>query len=879
MQEYKPRVPDETFTAADDEEEELPPRGLPLQELAKCTSAERLEAAVVSGVRVLNDMQKPLESLTGSADAQSWLEQIQRVRELAIKTKTVVGVVGNTGAGKSSFINAMLDEERLVPTNCMRACTAVVTELSYNESNNEHSRYRAEIEFIRPEDWQKELDILFADVFDEDGKIARDASNPDTQAGIAYAKIRAVYNKYTKDDLAVAIVRSLMQVKQVRAVLGTTKRLNSADPSEFYRRLQGYVDSKEKGTEQKDKNGNKITNPKREFECWPLIKCVKIYTKADALSTGAVIVDLPGVHDSNAARAAVAESYMKQCTGLWIVAPINRAVDDKAAKTLLGNTFKRQLKYDGTYSAVTFICSKTDDISKTEATDRLELGEQMESLDARLYEIDKQRRALKSEVKDLKAERTNCTDVAERADEDIEVWESLSEKVDDGKTVYAPVAKRKRKRVSRKPTSRKKRTSSNDSDEVVEYIDSDSDSEEAESDDGYASPQTDPLTRERIDLKLDELKQQKRDARKERSTIDDRIKELQAQLVPLNEEVEDIDAQQNSLVIAGRNEYSRSAIRKDFADGIRELDQENAEEEDPDSFNPEEDLRDYDQVARDLPVFCVSSRAYQELNGRFQKDNDVPGFTDAAQTEIPKLQAHCKKLTENGRQATCRRFLNSLTQFLTSMGLWATDDGSGRKMTEQQRSAEHRFLEQRLKELQRALEKAVTENLKDVEDTLNDQIFEKFGPAVDAASENALATSTGWGAPKDQGGLYWASYKATVKRDGVFQSAAAGLRDFNADLAEPLYKQLASSWEKAFQRRLPTVFNSFARSGADLLRKFHQAVADRGRQKGHSLAKLGLLENSLQAYQAIFKDVATAMINMVNEGQRDINREVRGFAP
>lgn len=51
------------------------------------------------------------------------------------------------------------------------------------------------------------------------------------------------------------------------------------------------------------------------MEFWPLIKVVRIYTKADALSTGAVIVDLPGVHDSNAARAAVAAGYMKSCTG------------------------------------------------------------------------------------------------------------------------------------------------------------------------------------------------------------------------------------------------------------------------------------------------------------------------------------------------------------------------------------------------------------------------------------------------------------------------------------------------------------------------------------------------------------------------------------
>lgn len=139
-----------------------------------------------------------------------------------------------------------------------------------------------------------------------------------------YAKIRSVYHKYTVSMLASSTIASLMNVPRVRSVLGTTKRINKSRPDAFYHSLQQYVDSKEKSSEKRDKNGNKITNPKRDFELWPLIKLARIYTKADSLSTGAVIVDLPGVHDSNAARAAVAEGYMKQTTGLWIVAPINR---------------------------------------------------------------------------------------------------------------------------------------------------------------------------------------------------------------------------------------------------------------------------------------------------------------------------------------------------------------------------------------------------------------------------------------------------------------------------------------------------------------------------------------------------------------------------
>lgn len=81
----------------------------------------------------------------------------------------------------------------------------------------------------------------------------------------------------------------------------------------FYKALQHYVDSKEKPTGDKNK---KVKGEKKQMEFWPLIKVVRIYTKADALSTGAILVDLPGVHHSNAARAAVAAGYLKQCTGL-----------------------------------------------------------------------------------------------------------------------------------------------------------------------------------------------------------------------------------------------------------------------------------------------------------------------------------------------------------------------------------------------------------------------------------------------------------------------------------------------------------------------------------------------------------------------------------
>lgn len=528
-----------------------------LQRLVAEGVLNRLEEGVKIGINVLKGLNSPLQEFapTGRTQAEQWLKSIANVESLAEPNRTIVGVVGNIGAGKSSVISAVLDEERLLPTNCMRACTAAPTEISYNHSDQPDELYRAEVEFITAEDWIKDLQGLYSDLLDGNGEISRDCTNQGSNAGVAYAKIKAVYPKTTRESITATTPEPL--TREVSDVLGTTKKLKATTAASLYRKLQEYVDSKEKNTEKK-------------MEYWPLIKVVRIYTKASALATGAVLVDLPGVQDSNAARAAVAARYMKSCTGLWIVAPITRAVDDKAAKSLLGDSFRRQLKFDGTYLAVTFICSKTDDISVTEAAESLKLEEETSDAWARIEELQDMIQDVKSQLLERKDEKTAIDELLDKNEADTEQWEALTNKAAAGGTVYPPEPPaKKRKRQSKPKGSRKNRASADPDGDDFSDIESGSDDSDKENNND-SEERRGALTEEQIQVKVEALRVERKGLRARRKEVDAAATNLRRQVKEHTREKEELHAEAKFICIQGRNDYSRNAIKHDFAMGIKE---------------------------------------------------------------------------------------------------------------------------------------------------------------------------------------------------------------------------------------------------------------------------------------------------------------------
>ncbi|KAK9402802.1 nuclear GTPase SLIP-GC [Crotalus adamanteus] len=335
---------------------------------------------------VLAEIFQALSSVEGvdNTHVEKWRDQIAVLQKATKMPQTHIAVVGNTGAGKSCLLNALLDEEAMLPTSAMRACTAVVVEISRAAGG---SPYEADVEFLSREEWNKELEALLEDMKDKAGILKKRCPDRKTEAGAAYSRVKAVYGRV--DEL-----EKLEDRQGVTQHLGTVKRICAETAADFHMKIEKFIDSR--------------TDNLREMkggEFWPIVKCVRIrVAKAEVLRTGAVLVDLPGIRDSNAARDTVAREYLKDCNAVWVTASITRAVDDKTARELLSANFRRQLFMDGLYGSLAFICTKTDSFSITDIVRDLSLQDKIRPLEEGLQELEKQKTQAEIEKKHLYAQ-------------------------------------------------------------------------------------------------------------------------------------------------------------------------------------------------------------------------------------------------------------------------------------------------------------------------------------------------------------------------------------------------------------------------------------------------------------------------------------------
>ncbi|CAG8948939.1 hypothetical protein HYFRA_00002066 [Hymenoscyphus fraxineus] len=331
--------------------------------LTNLQQIETKEKAVKDALTYIKDLESLLGVSNDVASASKWLARIKEIRERRKKNKILIGLLGVSGSGKSSLINALLGEEDLMPADDERACTAVVSEVSYQTNEDTEAAYEAKIQRISQDDWKAELTSLFQDLRTNanirDGEDGEEDLERNQRIQMAFGKVQSVYpfieslKKFEKDWN----VAKLMNHSSVKYILGKSLVLTSAKREEFSKMIKPYISS----VLSKGDNG-------AMYAQWPLVKLVKVYVRSPLLQDGIVLVDLPGSMDTNAARGAIAAEYQKNLTINCIVAPIQRAATDKPAQELLGSVTQRTLQLDNKLSteSVCFIVTKTDSSLKVD---------------------------------------------------------------------------------------------------------------------------------------------------------------------------------------------------------------------------------------------------------------------------------------------------------------------------------------------------------------------------------------------------------------------------------------------------------------------------------------------------------------------------------
>ena len=405
-------------------------------------------------------------------------------------------------------------------------------------------------------------------------------------------------------------------------------------------------------------------------DLWPLVKVVKIYVKAPVLKFGVVFVDLPGAQDSNAARSAVAANYIKQCSNIWVFSDIVRAATDKTANDLWDESFRRHLVLDGMCSAVTFICTKTDIIDKESALSEYpdptidsKERKRVTVILARIAELKKERKGLPKERTLLKKAINQCKTKIQ----DLQALLSADS---------VPVAKEGRKRKSdvglensrkrhHRSPSRIDSQRSFDTPSVMGVLSRD------------MSPSTVP-SNEEIREEIESLRNEKDQHSSKLDAVHEKIQSIDNKTRRLEAKGKNLDSLIRAALIKARNEKSKSGIQQQFADLIREIDQETAIERRDSSMETSDSIRDYDAIAGGLPVFCVSSVEYQKLNER--PENDRRGhnvFNTVEDTGIPQLRDHCHHIADSKRVTALQHFLLQYSSLATSLTSWARPQDGG----------------------------------------------------------------------------------------------------------------------------------------------------------------------------------------------------------
>lgn len=355
--------------------------------------------------KVLSSSHLHLE--VGSA-VQNLHQQALGLEKQQLPSSRIVGLIGDSGVGKSSLINSLLDRVDLVRavSACLErmgtmatdfikqsgsgtACTCAVTEYVYHDRDE----FTVQVDYFSSDELKIQFEELLRAYRDYDelpgNSRARNTSDEEPNANKALEK---------KAELAAQTFRAIFTETQATSRVLHTMDFSTAIGSmvnwasqllpvsgeeESYQTVGECASRLRELTSELSESPVRGGSPRR----WPLIRKLRVHLNAYILSKGLIIADLPGLRDHNSARKAITERYLRQCHHIFAVARIDRAITDESVKEIF------ELARRANLTKVDVVCTRSEDVQIREAkhdwiADKVKLEELQRAIEEDRSEVE-----------------------------------------------------------------------------------------------------------------------------------------------------------------------------------------------------------------------------------------------------------------------------------------------------------------------------------------------------------------------------------------------------------------------------------------------------------------------------------------------------------
>ncbi|RBQ72517.1 hypothetical protein FVER14953_01798 [Fusarium verticillioides] len=708
--------------------------------------------------------------MAGQPLIERWLKEHAALREQHQNLEILIGVEGPTGAGKSSFLDSLLEIKELFPSGHQGAATATVAKVSWNWDDVPGHLFRAKVTFQDLSDIETMFESVLKDIKSLfDCQASQNNADPDEETEardtidyrIKYemGKIKAVWG-LERADLEAAVQRQ----GDVTSYMPLAQQILKKNPRAHQYLRQGMIEFKRPDLKEIRSDVKPFMTSRaskfgsdRMFSIWPLVKDVHLYAKSDILKSGMTLVDLPGCSDSTPSRSEIARKYSHLLDVRLVVSPIMRAADENQSQILMQSGFdEAQMKIRGKYDGHGFgiILSKADNLSVDGyVSDLLEQHpdpEMQEKFD-QLQELTKTRGRTQKGIKNLAIDLEKA-----KADET------------KAREAYCEAAKKQANQFQDDPE----------------------------------------LYRKNIE-KLQASAEGRSEAVKKKSKM---LQRGRARVQEYSQEIFNIDNWLHQRAIEERNRFVQAHIQEKYDTRQRELNRT-------------------DQGNHALPMFPVSTEAFWKLTGGTAS---VKGYPTLEATGVPAAQRWLLEATLSKRENHLDDMLSKYQNLMDLMRIYSNEKGQDADFSVTHADVQEALgpIHQSIAVSLSILISAESAKIDMLDPLMNRRLAERKFKAE--ASRIATNWSLQDPNNEMSGFMFWNTYGAIMRRGGDDYTSSGQTPmtySWMDDMASPVLRTVSKEWDEEMNQQLRRIGvameSAFKKGWAPYPKKLEQAIREK----------------------------------------------------